>query len=102
MEEGKNEGEVAGARGQSADRNYRRAHEWGQLTWAVRRGRTGAESSEKRRLGGGISGFWCPLGDGLGSFPRKWGFRFGMTIATVKAFKIEPGSKELDLRMFGA
>ena len=74
---------VAGARGQSADRNYRRPYERGQLTRVVLEGVEGAESSEKRRLAGGISGFWWPLGMDLGVSGGNGGSGFGTTIATV-------------------
>ena len=49
---------IAGARVQSADGNYRRPYERGQLTLADWMGFEGGNSSEKRRLGSGISGFW--------------------------------------------
>src|ERR1700761_2161975 len=49
---------VAGARGQSADGNYMSAHGWGQSTKTRFEGAQRAQSSEKRRPGGGYSGFW--------------------------------------------
>jgi hypothetical protein len=62
---------VAGARGQSADGNYRRPYESGQLRGGREMGKWGVESSEKRRLEGGISGFWWFLVAGFRSFRRK-------------------------------
>jgi len=90
---------VAGARGQSADRNYRRPYERGQLTRVVLEGVEGAESSEKRRLAGGISGFWWPLGDGFGSFRRKWGI--WVWYDDCKSTKCSRSSREVKSLTYG-
>ena len=62
---------VAGARGQSADRNYRRPYEWGQLARILRRGVEGVQLFRKAEVGGRHFRFLVVFGGGISEFPKE-------------------------------
>ena len=67
---------VAGAREQSADRNYRRPYERGQLTLAEWEGGEGVQLFRKAEVGRRHFRFLVVFGSGIWEFPKEkavWG-----------------------------
>jgi hypothetical protein len=62
---------VAGARGQSADRNYRRPYESGQLTPMIWMSGERIRLFRKTEVGGRHFRFLVVFGRGISEFPRE-------------------------------
>ena len=62
---------VAGARVQSADGNYRRPYEWGQLTLVGWEGDEGVRLFRKAEVGGRHFRFLVVFGGGILEFPKE-------------------------------
>ena len=94
---------VAGARGQSADGNYRRQYGPGQSKPGKLCKRGGANSSEKRRLEGGSSGFWWFSIGAIREFSKKkQALCLVRGLHRYQVFEIKSLTRVLDLRMLGA
>ena len=62
---------VAGARGQSADGNYRRPYESGQLTGGREMGKRGCRLFRKTEVGGWHFRFLVVFGSGISEFSKE-------------------------------